>query len=177
MKKTILLTLLLAVVLGFSTANAQSIPPPSECPDLGPSYGSSFSGNVADPNNPYQYVAIWNGVTIGCVACPPGLVYNEEQNLCIYGGNEAKFKSAYPICGTEMRWVDDLSAPERVSYINNPGSNERTKSWRVHNGQKLYTIVKSKYKEVNKTRIVCEEGEGSCLIGSIFCKARSGHLE
>ena len=170
MKKTILLTLLLAVVLGFSTANAQSIPPPSECPDLGPSYGSSFSGNVADPNNPYQYVAIWNGVTIGCVACPPGLVYNEEQNLCIYGGFE--LMTTNPVCGSELRWFR-ISGTERVIFSTaDRAPNEIVTHTTYFNGRTAYHVVQREKRPVDKTQRICLEGIGACLTNDYDCEFR-----
>ena len=80
MKKTFLLTLF-TLLIGVTMINAQESWP---CPDLGPAYGSNFSGNVADPDNACQFVAIWFGVTVGCVSCPPGLVYSEIQNECVF---------------------------------------------------------------------------------------------
>ena len=56
------------------------------CPDLCPKYGPDFSGNIYDPFNYQQYIACWNGVTVGCVACPAGLEFNEQQNACLYHG-------------------------------------------------------------------------------------------
>ena len=57
-----------------------------ECPDKCPIYGPSFSGNVADPGNTRQYVACWQGVTVGCVACPGNLEFNQQWNACLYQG-------------------------------------------------------------------------------------------
>ena len=56
------------------------------CPDACGYYGPEFDGNVADPTNPYQYVACWKGITVGCVACPAGLKFNEQENACLYDG-------------------------------------------------------------------------------------------
>ena len=61
-----------------------------ECPDKCPHKGPDFSGNVADPYNPRQYVACWQGATVGCIACPGNLEYNEEWNACLY---EGKYKT------------------------------------------------------------------------------------
>lgn len=41
---------------------------------------------MADPFNYYHYAACWKGVTIGCVTCPDGLMFNEEENACTYDG-------------------------------------------------------------------------------------------
>uniref|UniRef100_A0A7M5XDF4 Chitin-binding type-2 domain-containing protein n=2 Tax=Clytia hemisphaerica TaxID=252671 RepID=A0A7M5XDF4_9CNID len=60
------------------------------CPDKCPHYGPEFSGNVEDPNNPHQYVACWKGVTVGCIACPAGLLFNQKWNACLY---EGKYKT------------------------------------------------------------------------------------
>jgi len=57
-----------------------------ECPDKCPHRGPHFSGNIADPNNPHQYVACYHGVTVGCIACPRGLKFNEQWNACLYDG-------------------------------------------------------------------------------------------
>lgn len=57
-----------------------------QCPDKCPHFGPEFSGNVADPSNDKQYVACWMGVTVGCVACPSGLLFNEKENACLYQG-------------------------------------------------------------------------------------------
>ena len=62
-----------------------------ECPDKCPHRGSDFSGNIEDPNNAHQYVACFHGQTVGCVACPRGLLFNEKWNACLY---EGKFKTA-----------------------------------------------------------------------------------
>ena len=61
------------------------------CPDKCPHYGPEYSGNVADPQNKRQYVACWKGVTVGCVACPGTLEFNQEWNACLYQG---KYKTA-----------------------------------------------------------------------------------
>lgn len=60
------------------------------CPDVCPERGSYFQGNVEDPGNSYQYVACWNGITVGCVACPAGLQFNEAWNACLF---EGKYKT------------------------------------------------------------------------------------
>ena len=56
------------------------------CPDKCPSRGPHFSGNMADKHNPHQYIACWHGNTVGCIACPKGLKYNEHWNACLYNG-------------------------------------------------------------------------------------------
>ena len=56
------------------------------CPDVCPKYGPDFNGNVADPSNARQYVGCWKGVTVGCVACPGNLKFNEYENACLYEG-------------------------------------------------------------------------------------------
>uniref|UniRef100_A0A7M5UQ97 Chitin-binding type-2 domain-containing protein n=1 Tax=Clytia hemisphaerica TaxID=252671 RepID=A0A7M5UQ97_9CNID len=56
------------------------------CPDMCPNRGHNFSGNIPDPYIPYQYIACWKGVTIGCVKCPSNLQFNEEANACLYDG-------------------------------------------------------------------------------------------
>ena len=61
-----------------------------ECPDKCPHRGPNFSGNIADPNNPHQYVACFHGATVGCIACPKGLQFNEKWNACLY---EGKYKT------------------------------------------------------------------------------------
>lgn len=58
----------------------------SFCPDMCPKKGPKYSGNVYDHSNYNHYVACWNGVTVGCVNCPGGLLYNEEYNACLYEG-------------------------------------------------------------------------------------------
>jgi len=57
-----------------------------ECPDKCPHRGPAFSGNIADPGNAKQYVACFYGVTVGCIACPHGLLFNEAENACLYSG-------------------------------------------------------------------------------------------
>ena len=57
-----------------------------ECPDKCPHRGPHFSGNIEDPNNAHQYVACFHGQTVGCVACPKGLLFNEQWNACLYDG-------------------------------------------------------------------------------------------
>ena len=56
------------------------------CPDVCPEYGPYQSKNLADPYNRHQYVACWKGVTVGCIACPAGLEFNEKYNACLYHG-------------------------------------------------------------------------------------------
>ena len=56
------------------------------CPDVCPLYGPEFSGNVEDPENTRQYVGCWKGVTVGCVACPGDLEFNQQWNACLYQG-------------------------------------------------------------------------------------------
>ena len=56
------------------------------CPDECPRRGPDFNGNIADPTNSRQYVGCWNGVTVGCVACPGNLEFNEYENACLYEG-------------------------------------------------------------------------------------------
>ena len=172
MKKTILFTLLLAAVLIFPTANAQSTPPPLpwECPDLGPSYGPSFSGNVSDPNNPYQYVAIWEGVTVGCIACPEGMKYDEQQNLCIYDGY--KFETTNPVCGSELRWFR-ISGTERViATLSEKAFNETVTHTTYFNNRLVYHVVQREQLPVDKTQRICEDGPGVCLWDDLDCKYR-----
>ena len=57
-----------------------------KCPDLCPSRGPEFDGNLLDPVNVNQYVACWRGTTVGCIACPKGLEFNEKWNACLYDG-------------------------------------------------------------------------------------------
>ena len=57
-----------------------------DCPDACPEYGPDYSKNVADKSNDRQYVACWKGVTVGCIACPGNLKFNEAQNACLYEG-------------------------------------------------------------------------------------------
>ena len=57
-----------------------------ECPDKCPHRGPKFSGNIADPSNSHQYVACFHGATVGCIACPKGLQFNEKWNACLYKG-------------------------------------------------------------------------------------------
>ncbi|XP_057290628.1 uncharacterized protein LOC130613295 [Hydractinia symbiolongicarpus] len=56
------------------------------CPDECPSRGPTFQGNIADPAEDRHFVACWNGVTVGCVNCPAGLLFNEYENACLYEG-------------------------------------------------------------------------------------------
>ena len=56
------------------------------CPDMCPSNGHDFSGNMYDPYNSHQYIACWKGVTVGCVRCPGDLLFNYEKNACLYKG-------------------------------------------------------------------------------------------
>ena len=58
----------------------------SYCPDMCPSMGPEFSGNMMDRSNRHHYAACWNGVTAGCVDCPGDLMFNEEYNACLYEG-------------------------------------------------------------------------------------------
>jgi len=48
--------------------------------------GVDFSGNMADPDQPRQYIACWKGMTVGCIACNSGLLFNETANACLYEG-------------------------------------------------------------------------------------------
>ena len=57
-----------------------------ECPDKCPNRGPHFSGNIADPSKPHQYVACFQGATVGCIACPKGLQFDEKWNACLYNG-------------------------------------------------------------------------------------------
>ena len=41
---------------------------------------------VADPYSKRQFVACWKGKTIGCLSCPRDLIYNEEENACLFEG-------------------------------------------------------------------------------------------
>ena len=56
------------------------------CPDLCPIYGHEFSKNIYDPFNYNHYIACWKGITVGCIACPAGLEFNEKHNACLYHG-------------------------------------------------------------------------------------------
>eukprot|EP00111_Clytia_hemisphaerica_P003561 TCONS_00010177-protein len=56
------------------------------CPDECPNRGPDFTGNIADPGNQRQYVGCWNGVTVGCIACPSNLLFNEYENACLFEG-------------------------------------------------------------------------------------------
>ena len=56
------------------------------CPDICSKYGPDYSGNIADPSQPRQYVGCWLGVTVGCIACPGNLMFNEKENACLYEG-------------------------------------------------------------------------------------------
>ncbi|XP_066934557.1 uncharacterized protein [Clytia hemisphaerica] len=58
----------------------------SFCPDKCPHRGPKFSGNIADSDNNKHYIACWEGVTVGCVDCPKGLLFNEQWNACLYNG-------------------------------------------------------------------------------------------
>lgn len=53
------------------------------CPNECARRGHKFSGNVVDPYQPRQYVACWEGMTVGCIACPAELIFNEETNACL----------------------------------------------------------------------------------------------
>ncbi|XP_066934995.1 uncharacterized protein [Clytia hemisphaerica] len=57
-----------------------------KCTDICPTRGPEFSGNIEDPHSPFQYIACWKGVTVGCVACPSGLQFNEKWNACLFDG-------------------------------------------------------------------------------------------
>ena len=57
-----------------------------ECPDVCPTRGPDFDGNIADPSNKRQYVGCFKGITVGCVACPGVLEFNEKENACLYEG-------------------------------------------------------------------------------------------
>ena len=57
-----------------------------ECPDKCPHYGPNFNGNIADSSNTRQYIGCWKGITVGCVACPGNLEFNEAENACLYEG-------------------------------------------------------------------------------------------
>eukprot|EP00111_Clytia_hemisphaerica_P008440 TCONS_00024631-protein len=46
--------------------------------------GLHFSGNIADQSNHRQYIACWDGKTVGCVRCPANLVFDEIMNACVY---------------------------------------------------------------------------------------------
>ena len=59
-----------------------------ECPDKCPHRGLQFSGNIADPYNPNHYVACFQGATVGCIACPRGLQFNEKKNTCLYNNSD-----------------------------------------------------------------------------------------
>ena len=56
------------------------------CPDECPKQGPDFSGNIADPSNKRQYVGCFKGITVGCVACPGVLEFNEYENACLFEG-------------------------------------------------------------------------------------------
>jgi len=56
------------------------------CPDMCSNRGPDFSGNMEDPYEARQYIGCWKGVTVGCVACPHDLKFNEEENACLYEG-------------------------------------------------------------------------------------------
>ena len=56
------------------------------CPDMCPSKGADWNGNMADPHEKHQYIACWKGTTVGCVACPHDLMFNEEDNSCLWEG-------------------------------------------------------------------------------------------
>uniref|UniRef100_A0A7M5X207 Uncharacterized protein n=1 Tax=Clytia hemisphaerica TaxID=252671 RepID=A0A7M5X207_9CNID len=57
-----------------------------ECPDECPNRGYDFNGNIEDPNNRRQYIGCWQGVTVGCVACPGDLEFSEYENACLFVG-------------------------------------------------------------------------------------------
>ena len=56
------------------------------CPDECPKQGPDFDGNIADPSNKRQYVGCFKGITVGCVACPGVLEFNEYENACLFEG-------------------------------------------------------------------------------------------
>jgi len=56
------------------------------CPDMCGSRGHKHSGNIQDPYNNAQYIACWNGITVGCIKCPASLLFNEDENACLYEG-------------------------------------------------------------------------------------------
>ena len=56
------------------------------CPDICPRKGPNFQGNIADPHEKRHYIGCWNGVTMGCVNCPAGTLFNEYENACLYEG-------------------------------------------------------------------------------------------
>jgi len=65
----------------------QSTLPAFDCPSgRCPSRDEDFSGNVADPNERRHYIACWKGMVTGCVTCPYPLLFNEEENSCLYDG-------------------------------------------------------------------------------------------
>ena len=57
-----------------------------QCPDECPNKGPTYTGNIADPTQSRQYVACFEGATVGCVACPGNLEFNESENACLYEG-------------------------------------------------------------------------------------------
>lgn len=57
-----------------------------ECPDKCPLRGPTFTGNIADVNNARQYIGCFEGMTIGCIACPGKLEFNEKENACLFEG-------------------------------------------------------------------------------------------
>ena len=57
-----------------------------QCPDICGTKGPKFDGNIADPSNSRQYVGCWKGITVGCVACPGNLEFNEFHNACLFQG-------------------------------------------------------------------------------------------
>ncbi|XP_057290063.1 uncharacterized protein LOC130612731 [Hydractinia symbiolongicarpus] len=56
------------------------------CPDICPARGPDFKGNIRDSTEPRHYVGCWNGVTVGCVNCPKPLLFNEQENACLWEG-------------------------------------------------------------------------------------------
>ncbi|XP_066925987.1 uncharacterized protein [Clytia hemisphaerica] len=57
-----------------------------DCPDICGRMGPEGRMNIRDPQQPRQYVACWNGMTVGCVKCPGNLLFNETFNACLYDG-------------------------------------------------------------------------------------------
>ena len=61
--------------------------PTYHCPDMCAKYGPNYSGNMYDHYNLHHYVACWKGITVGCINCPKGLLYNEKHDACLYEGH------------------------------------------------------------------------------------------
>ena len=74
-------------ILDPCTTTAPWNPAPElDCPDMCSGMGPHFDGNMADPVHKSQYVACWEGITVGCIRCPENLLYNEHHNACLYEG-------------------------------------------------------------------------------------------